>query len=157
MKPVYRGAALMALLCLLVLAVAGKFAWDRDRLPRAWTSATPVDPNLPIRGRYVVLQLRVEPAAGNDSWPTARLAAENGRLAAHPVASGGVPVWRRSPQVWVLAEPVAYFIPEHAADPSRVGPGEELWAEVSVPPSGPPRPVRLGIKKDGAIRPLDLQ
>ncbi|HTS61577.1 MAG TPA: hypothetical protein VMH28_06110 [Candidatus Acidoferrales bacterium] len=154
MKPVHRGAIVMVAHCLLVLTVAGKFAWDRDRLPRAWANATPVDPNLPIRGRYVSLQLRVDPADTGNGWALARLAAENGSLVAHPVAKGGLAVWRRNPATWVLAEPVAYFLPEHAPDPTRLAPGEELWVEVSVPPGGPPRPVRLGLKKDGVIRPL---
>jgi hypothetical protein len=53
-------------------------------------------------------------------------------------------------------EPVAFFIPEHVPDPSRRPPGEELWVEVSVPAQGPPRPIRLGVKKDGVLTPLDL-
>jgi hypothetical protein len=40
-------------------------------------------------------------------------------------------------------EPVAFFLPEHAADPSRLSPGKELWVEVSVPRKGPPRPIQL--------------
>ena len=156
MRPAYRGIALTALHCFLVLTVAGKYAWDRDRLPRAWANATPVDPNLPIRGRYVTMQLRVVPTDPSSVSSFARLSAEDGRLVAHPVESGGQIVWRRSPDLWVLTEPVAFFLPEHAADPSRVAIGEELWVEVSVPANGPPRPVRLGIKKDGSLKPLDL-
>jgi hypothetical protein len=57
---------------------------------------------------------------------------------------------------WVLALPVAFFIPEHVLDPSRRPAGEELWVEVTVPGKGPPRPIRLGVKKDGALTPLDL-
>ena len=146
MKPFYRGAALMVLHCLLVLSVAGKFAWDRERLPRAWANATPIDPNLPIRGRYVTLQLRVEPADANSESSLARLAAENGKLVAHPVTSGGLAVWHRSPQIWVLSEPIAYFLAEHAPDPTGLRPGEELWVEVSVPANGPPRPIRLEVR-----------
>ena len=55
-----------------------------------------------------------------------------------------------------LDEPIAFFIPEHIADPSRRAPGEELWAEVTVPRKGPPRPIRLGVRKDGVVTPLDL-
>jgi hypothetical protein len=157
MKPAYRGTALLVLQCLLVLSVAGKYAWDRDRLPRAWANATPVDPSLPIRGRYVTLQLHVEPGDISTAWSSARLAAENGRLVAHPVPFGGQVIWRRSSEIWLLGEPVAFFIPEHAADPSRLARGEELWVEVSVPPNGPPRPLRLAIKKDGVLRPLNLR
>ena len=56
-----------------------------------------------------------------------------------------------------LTEPVAYFIPEHAADPSVRPAGEELWAEVSIPRRGPPRPIRLGVWRDGRLTPLDLR
>jgi hypothetical protein len=147
----------MGLHCLLVLTVAGKYAWDRDRLPRVWANTAPVDPNLPIRGRYLNLQLRVDPDDRSTPWSTARLAAEGGRLVAHLVPSGGQTVWRPRPDVWVLGEPVTYFLPEHAVDPSRLAPGEELWVEVSIPASGAPRPLRLGIKKDGVIKPLDIR
>ena len=43
--------------------------------------------------------------------------------------------------------PVAYFIPEHALDPSRPQPGASLWAEVTLPPMGAPRPIRLEMRK----------
>jgi len=57
----------------------------------------------------------------------------------------------------LLTEPVAYFIPEHAADPSVRPAGEELWAEVTIPRRGPPRPIRLGVWRDGRLTPLDLR
>jgi hypothetical protein len=57
----------------------------------------------------------------------------------------------------LLTEPVAYFIPEHAADPSVRPAGEQLWAEVTIPRRGPPRPIRLGVWKDGRLIPLDLR
>jgi hypothetical protein len=56
-----------------------------------------------------------------------------------------------------LSEPLAYFIPEHVPDPSVRPDNEELWAEVTVPPSGAPRPIRLGVKSNGVIRPLELR
>lgn len=52
-------------------------------------------------------------------------------------------------------QPVAFFIPEHVPDPSIRAPGEELWVEVTLPPNAPPRPIRIGIKKDGTLRPCD--
>jgi hypothetical protein len=156
-KASYRGAALLLLQCLLVLSVAGKYAWDRERLPRAWANATPVDPSLPIRGRYVIMQLRVQLADPGNYENRVRLAAENGKLVGHSVTSGGQFVWRRNADTWILAEPVAFFLPEHASDPTRLTPGQELWVEVSVPANGPPRPIRLAIRTDGGLRPLDLQ
>jgi hypothetical protein len=171
MKPVYRAVAVAILQCLIVLSVAGKYALDRERLPRAWAMAVPFDPNLFVRGRYVSLRLVVETApatAGNGVvgvWTPALLSAVGGRLVATSDPAGTehiVPQIVRTatePNVtdWVLAEPVAYFIPEHVPDPSRRAPGEELWVEVSVPAKGSPRPIRLGVKKDGVLTPLELR
>jgi hypothetical protein len=66
-------------------------------------------------------------------------------------------IWRVGGGPWVIDDPVAFFIPEHVPDPSLRSPGEELWVEVSVPPQGLPRPLRLALKKDGALTPLDLR
>jgi uncharacterized membrane-anchored protein len=56
-----------------------------------------------------------------------------------------------------LDEPVDFFIAEHAADPTPLQPGQELWIEVTVPPQGPPRPIQLALKQDGAWKPLAFQ
>jgi hypothetical protein len=56
-----------------------------------------------------------------------------------------------------LQQRVAFFIPQDIPDPSRRAPGEELWVEVSVPKRGAPRPIQLGVKKDGVLTPLDLR
>jgi hypothetical protein len=65
-----------------------------------------------------------------------------------------------SPQgeLWRLAPTVAFFIPPRVADPSRRLPGEQLWVEVTLPVEGPPRPIRLGVKRGaGPITPLELR
>jgi hypothetical protein len=56
-----------------------------------------------------------------------------------------------------LAEPVDFYIAEHAVDPTSLQPGQELWIEVTVPPIGPPRPVQLALKENGAWKPLAFQ
>jgi hypothetical protein len=115
-----------------------------------------VDPSLPVRGRYLSVRLEVQ----GDDLPAqgpVELTAENGVLRASPAVSGsGGMVVTGAHERRVLIEPVAFFLPEHAADPSRRQPGEELWVEVSVPGKGGPRPLRLGVKKDGALTPLDI-
>jgi hypothetical protein len=158
MKPLHRGIALGALQCLLVLSVAGKYAWDRERLPRARVRTGSIDPNMPIRGRYVALQLEVAltPQAAIDpsiGYRYVDLFVEDGTLKARPSSAnhGAMVAGRPHP---MLAEAVAFFIPEHAAEPTSFRPGDELWAEVSVPKSGPPRPIRLGIRRNGALTPL---
>jgi uncharacterized membrane-anchored protein len=146
---------------LLVASVGAKFTLDRSNLPRVWAQTAPIDPDLPIRGRYVQLGVLVEPERGATSeasdFFTARLEVRGDELVAvedehgkHHVES--VPCGSKT--CWRLSEPVAYFIPEDAEDPSRRAAGEELWVEVSVPRKGAPRPIQLGVKKSGAPAPL---
>ena len=96
----------------LVASLGAKLLYDRATRPREWVHVLPVDPDSPLRGRYV--RLRIE-----------------GRH-----------------------DQLAFFIPEHVPDPSRRQPGEELWAELTLPRAGPPRPIRLGVKKNGVLTPL---
>ena len=56
-----------------------------------------------------------------------------------------------------IAEPVDFYIAEHAVDPTPLKPGQELWIEVTIPPQGPPRPIQLALKQDGAWKPLAFQ
>jgi uncharacterized membrane-anchored protein len=56
-----------------------------------------------------------------------------------------------------LVHNVPYFIPEGVPDPSIRARDEELWVEASVPKQGAPRPIRLAVKKNGVMTPLDLQ
>jgi hypothetical protein len=89
---------------------------------------------------------------------SAQVSVQDGRLVATPATfSTGLTIWRFAGGPWMMQDPVAFFIPEHVPDPSRPAPGEELWVEVSVPRQGPPRPLRLALKKDGVLTPLDLR
>jgi len=56
----------------------------------------------------------------------------------------------------VYFRPSLFFIPETAADPTVRGKGEELWVDATITPNGIPRPIRLGVKKDGKITPIDI-
>ena len=56
-----------------------------------------------------------------------------------------------------LDTPVDFYIPEHAAIPTPLKAGQELWIEVTVPPKGPPRPIQLALKQDGVWKPLAFQ
>ena len=56
-----------------------------------------------------------------------------------------------------INEPVDFYIAEHAADPTPLKPGQELWIEVTIPPQGPPRPLQLALKDNGAWKPLAFQ
>jgi hypothetical protein len=170
MRPLYKGLALGVIHLALVASLGAKMLYDRATRPRVWVHTAPLDPNLPIRGRYVALRLEVPargiPAPAQRFMPArVLLRLEDGQLVALPVPPdsrwnegfeaqlrtvGGV-------EVADIREPLAFFIPEHAADPSRRQPGEELWVEVTVPRKGPPRPIRLGVKKGGVLTPLALE
>jgi hypothetical protein len=139
MNLVQKGLALALAHVAIVSVLGGKLLLDRATLPRVWVRTLPVDPMLPIRGRYV--RLRVDPAA--PPMRTAAAAGEALRLEPHPDV-------KRVP----ADKPLAYFIPEHVPDPSRRVAGEELWVEVTLPRKGPPRPIRLGVKKEGVLTPL---
>jgi uncharacterized membrane-anchored protein len=162
----------------IVSSLAGKLLIDRASRPRVWVKAAPVDPDLPIRGRYVALRLELhasDPELNNKDYysRTARLEVRNGELWAIPYDRGTVEIqrWmafrsneseeertrRLAAAPVTLAEPVDFFIPEHVPDPSRRAAGEELWVEATIPRAGPPRPLRLGVKRHGQIEPLDLR
>lgn len=175
MNPLVKGLAIAAAHVALVASLGGKLLYDRATLPRVWVAAAPFDPDLPIRGRYVSLQLAVEPRGIREAGPGQRreppqpvvLRAENGRLVAEarPGARGYDPadlhvrfLQRADGKRAVLDQPVAFFIPEHVPDPSRRPPGEELWVLATIPGKGPPRPIRLGVRKpDGTFLPLELR
>jgi hypothetical protein len=157
------GLALAAVQLLLVSGVGLKYAADRARLPSGWVRTVPFDPSLPLRGRYVRLRLEVPFSAAAPApgvLPRVRLVVEGDRvhavtdtiagLAATIDAAGGRPVAR-------LSEPIAFFIPEHVPDPSLRAHGEELWAQVTLPTAGPPRPIGLAVRRGGDLQPLDLR
>jgi hypothetical protein len=162
MTPAMKGLVLAVLHVLLVCGLGGKLLIDRAIRPRVWVDVAPFDPDLPIRGRYVRLQVLpvargFTQAIEQSGWGDALLSVEEGRLIATRCDSPcGEPVRVRTENgetTIVLATPVAYFIPEHVPDPSS-RPG--LVAEVTVPRKGPPRPIRLGVREGERIIPIDL-
>jgi hypothetical protein len=123
----YKGLLLAAIQCLMVLSLSGKLLLDRVSCPRVWVRTAPWDPALPIRGRYLSLQLSPDPAA---------------------------PYFTQT-----SGQRVLFFVPEHALPfeelRSRRG-APELWAEVTIPKKGPPRPIRLALKRDGSFVPIEV-
>jgi len=185
MKPLYKGLILAALQVALVASLGGKLLYDRATRPRVWARTANYDPDLPIRGRYVSLRVEVTPEgfnAKNQGEKThigpdygnrrpVTLEVKGDKLVAvlsnedEDTGVFAAPSIRYVPgknttvasEELYVDEPVAFFIPEHANNPARLNPGEELWVEVTVPKKGPPRPLRLGIKKDGILTPLHLE
>ncbi len=185
--------ALLVIQLALVSSIAAKYLYQRWRCPRVWTRTVAYDPELPMRGRYLSVQLIVDgcqstlPSAkeaamprnldgvpvgsrfsinapGTVSFP-AVLKVENNRLMAIRIPEGdnqsrGQIVSAQpgsSCDNLRLNQPVDFYIAEHAASPVPVKPGQELWIEVTVPPKGPPRPIQLALKQDGAWKPLAFQ
>ncbi|AFY29765.1 hypothetical protein [Cyanobium gracile] len=152
----------------LLLSLGGQLLLDRATRPRGWILSEPVDPYLPIRGRYVNLALLVPapevPAGQPRPWSGERLVlrSEAARVRAE-LAGPATPRFRSLPATpqgerWRLGPSVAYFIPPGVADPSRRPAGEQLWVEVTLPGQGPPRPIRLGVQRGhGPITPLELR
>jgi len=165
MRPVTRGLLVALLQVLIVAAVGGKLLYDRQVLPKVWVRTAGVDPELPIRGRYVSLRLVVqadglELSAGSSreryQVHPVKLAIVDGALHAVALADrdGSYPLESMVQQlatpagpVWALVQPIAFYLPEDAPDPSRLAAGETLWAEVTVPAEGPPRPLRLEVRQ----------
>jgi len=157
--PLAKGLVVGAVQVLLVAGIGAKFLSDRASYPRLWVETAPYDPEMPIRGRYVNIALLVDaeraaPAVAADRAPNlflARLEARGDRLVAVRDDDNGRH-WVRNGRCgerscWQLAQALAYFIPEHAVDPSRPQEGATLWAEVTLPPTGAPRPIRLEVRK----------
>jgi hypothetical protein len=171
MSALVKGLLVGAVQVLLVASVGAKFVYDRSHYPRVWVETAPYDPDLPIRGRYVRIAVLVDahrtPATrASPARPEglgmfrARLKVADGRLVAVEDDAGQHWVSNArcgEAQCWRLAEALAYFIPEHVEDPARRPAGETLWVEVTVPPEGPPRPIRLGIRKGDTTLPLELR
>ena len=173
MKPPAKGILLAVIQVALVLSLGLKLLIDRTRYPRVWAETIAYDPDSPIRGRYLAVRLQVdgdhvysEPLADpslQNRWTEHRnvkLAVENSHLVAFPSEEWtGLQIarWKQAGRTMVaLEEPVDFYLPEHVPDPSRPTAGERLWVEVTIPPKGPPRPIQLGLKKDGVLTPLKL-
>jgi hypothetical protein len=155
MTPFTKGLILFGVQTTMVLSIGGKMLLDRATQPRLWVRALPYDPNLPVRGRYVSLTINAEPRGFSQGavYDQAKYSIEDGKLVARPASIDGT-----GASISNGSSPVriAYFIPEHIPDPSFRAADEELWVEVTVARRGPPRPIQLGVKKNGVITPLAL-
>lgn len=158
----------------IVLSLGGKLLYDRSTRPRVWVLCGVYDPDLPIRGRYLSQRLEVpsegfvlqHDATGRADWWANRHWAyfkvhDNGLVAEAIGDSNGPGAWvsiqkRGDSVVAFLEEPALIFIPDTASVPT-LHPHEEMWVEVTLPAKGPPRPIRLAIKKDGDYTPVKFE
>jgi len=169
MNALSKGVAVALLHVLIVFSLGGKLLYDRHHRPRVWVRTGSTDPNLPIRGRYLTLRLEVQAPwlLGDDArghqyvHSGITLGAGKDSLIAYKSESDtglSVTLWsgRLSSEVTYLDQPVDFFLPEHAQLP-RMQQGNELWAEVTIPRKGPPRPIQLALKKGTEWTPLSYQ
>jgi hypothetical protein len=185
LRPLTKAVVVALIQVLIVCLLGAKLLYDRHTRPQVWFKTARYDPNLPIRGRYLGLQIEL-----NDPRSVEEVQQKFGRTPDHLwmgygqecgsiVASDGKPVvvfdssptwdcgnlsfsrWRNTDGVprLRLNEPVLFFIPDTAKDPRGAQAGDEVWVLATIPRKGPPRPIALGITKAGAadIQRLDLQ
>ena len=160
MTPLLRGSSVALIQMALLLGIAGTYQVERIHDPHVFIETTPVDPNLPIRGRYLTLSAKVEMSAKQEVEQgvpiKVRLQSVNARLVATPDQQGDIMVLAMpcgQTRCYRLAEPLAYFIAEHAPDPSRSN--QSLWVEASLPAHGMPRPISLATQDaSGAFKRL---
>lgn len=181
----FRTVLLIVLQVTLVSAIAGKYLYERETRPSVWVKVTQYDPNLPMRGRYLALTPLVNACSlphdhetrrpwydysehnprEKDSWQWRVVAfAQDGELRVKD-ARNILPhtdtqtIWltpKQSCDQAQLTPPIDYFIPDTAKSPFPLQKGQVLWAEVTVPSAGPPRPIRLAVSENGQWSPLKL-
>ncbi len=178
-----RTILLIAIQCVLVSTIAGKYLYERATRPRVWARVAQYDPNLPMRGRYLALSPLVnacslprdkdsEPAwmayskAKENQWYWhVRATARDGKLVVED-ARNVLP--RSEPQtVWLkgaqpcdrvqLTPGMDFFLPDTAKSPIPLKTGAELGGDGPVPPAGPPRPIQLAISDNGQWKPLKFE
>ncbi len=103
--------------------------------------------------------------AANTVWFQAKLAVKENKLIAIRVPESDTSTPTQTVAAWPgapcdqlnLSNPVDFYIPDTAADPTMLKPGQQLWIEVTLPPKGPPRPLQLALKEKGTWKPLAFQ
>ncbi len=167
-------ALLLAGVQAMLLLSTGLLFWlERQTSPRAWVATQPVDPNLPIRGRYITLKM-VVPFLSDQSdglsrsdlvgtWQDVNLSVVDHRLLAKQAVQtrsnnfAGELRLEQGTLVIIPGPELAFFIPSDVDDPSIRPDGNTLWVEVTLPGSGAPRPIQLGLEQNGQIEPLALR
>jgi GDYXXLXY protein len=174
-----RGLVLLVVQLVLVLSIAAKYVYERKTCPRVWVRTAQIDPNQPFRGRYLALQLAVDAcglphdAAASLGGPGVNLVHTTGwKWRVKPEVRAGKLIAVLAgddvrPELTqeltqrgercdraTLTEFAEYFIGDQAKSPFPLKSNEELWVEVTVPPSGPPRPIQLAMSNGSTFTPI---
>jgi hypothetical protein len=178
LRPIRSGLVLVLVQVVVVLSVAGKYLYERQTRPRVWTRATQFDPALPLRGRYLALQLMVDACSlprdaehtiqvysgGRPFWQWhVTLTSANGKLVPRlekqwsPRAGGTLTLFADKPcDQATLSNEEMLFIPDRVQLPFPLRAGQELWVEVTLPQSGPPRPIQIALSGADGFQPLRM-
>lgn len=177
-----RAIVLLVIQCLLVSSIAVKYRYERATRPRVWVRVEQYDPNLPMRGRYLALSPIVNACSlprdreSSTRWTDqngrekifnwqwrVRVYARDGKLVVDDARN--VLPRTDTQSIWLSPDmscerarlsTLDFFIPDTAKSPFPLKSGQELWAEVTVPPLGPPRPIQLAISSNSDWKPLQL-
>jgi hypothetical protein len=183
-RPLTKGIVVAIIQVLIICSLGAKLLYDRHTRPQAWFKSARYDPNLPIRGRYLALQLELNDPRSSDEVQRRFGNPPQYQFMGYANECGSIVVQNETPApqfdsgpTWPcddlqfsrfhdnaghlhlrLDEPVLLFIADAAKDPTSLARGEELWVLATVPKKGPPRPISLGIKKtcDSPIQPLAI-
>lgn len=184
MRPITKAIAVALIQVLIVCSLGAKLLYDRRTCPQAWFKTARYDPNLPIRGRYLGLQIEVnDPRSPEELQKQSESQMQLGVVNVPEQQCGSIvvrdgmptaqldssPTWDCENLTFVhwqenghaqlrLNQPSLFFIPDTAKDPTELAKGDELWVLATIPQKGPPRPIALGVKKAGGttITRLDL-
>lgn len=156
-----RGFLLAVVNIALVFSIGGKQFLDRSRLPHAWARVSVKSSDQRWSGRYLQLRIEARPEGSfrNGRQPVALSVIQDRLVAKQSAKRTGVWINRQRvnpSSMVVLTEAPRFYIPENIADPTKLSPGEELWVEVIVPNEGLPRPIRLGVTRNGVLSPLEF-
>ncbi len=157
-----------------LLLVAGLFVTldlNQRSLPTVWVPIPEFFPSTWSGGARIWLSLEVVPADGRYPEPTPdfgplprrsafhafHLFISHNRLTAEIAKNrlGFYVTSKRDPDGrmhLMLPRVVSVVVPADAPAPPRAENGDEFLVEVAVPNSGAPRPVRLGIRRNGVLR-----
>jgi hypothetical protein len=130
----------------------------QSTLPSAKDATFPRDVNGAVKpGPYVLkpqpVDFRANLKAGNNTLVAVRAeGTEDSSGGEEVVGAAGAPCNQMH-----LASSIDFYISDAAQIPLPLQPGQELWIEVTVPPTGLPRPIQLALKDNGAWKPLNLR
>ena len=109
-----KGLLLAAIQLAIVLSLGAKLLYDRAVRPRTWARTENFDPDLPIRGRYLALTLRVIPEG----------------FSYQPASQPGASDW------WINRQWGYLSARKNQLVASGQGPGPGMWIHVQKSPSG---------------------